>query len=205
MLMLLMNTEFIAIGGSLGSMRALSTILTQLPSDLAVPIAVVLHRQASADNFLVDMLQRNSKLNVQEASDKQTIKPSVVTIAPANYHLLIDDGHYALDIDEAVSGARPSIDVLFESVANNYNSAALAVILTGGGIDGAQGTVAIMESGGEVLVQNPLTAEAGDMPSAAIAAANISEVYPLNDLVDQIVLRCQPVLRSIDLRLNRDI
>jgi len=114
---------------------------------------------------------------------------------------MIDDEHYALKIDEAVNAARPSIDLLFGSVASKYNSDALGVILTGGGIDGATGVKAIMVNDGEIIVEDPVSAEGEEMPSAAIAAAITSGIYPLKELAGQIVQRCHPEFGPINSHL----
>jgi two-component system chemotaxis response regulator CheB len=93
--------------------------------------------------------------------------------------MLVERGLLSLSIDPPVAFARPSIDVLFESVAQAYGARALAVVLTGSNHDGAAGAAAIKRHGGVVLVQDPAGAEASETPSAAIAATRVDAVLPL--------------------------
>lgn len=191
-----MSVDLIAIGTSLGGLQALKTLLKTLPDDLVVPVAVVIHRHIESDDFIVDLLQQHSQLPVSEANDKSPIKSGTVTLAPAGYHLLVDDGVFSLLTDEPSVIARPSIDVLFESCADAYGSHLIGVILTGNGTDGANGLKAIQMQGGGLLVEDPLTAECGSMPKAAIAATGTSNVYPLADIGPQLMKMCPVALNS---------
>jgi two-component system chemotaxis response regulator CheB len=176
----------IVIGASLGGAHAAQTLFAQLPEAIALPIALVLHRHRDSGAGLVDFLQRESRLRIVEAVDKQRIEAGVVYLAPADYHLLIDGDRLALSVDEPVRYARPSVDVLFESAAATCREKAIAVVLTGGGADGALGVAAIDACGGKVLVQDPSTAVSGEMPSAAIRAAKNAEVLELASLAPRL-------------------
>jgi len=107
---------------------------------------------------------------VLEPEDKDVIRPGMVYVAPADYHLLVDDGHFALSTEGRVSAARPSIDVLFESAAQTFGQHVLAVVLTGSSKDGVRGSRRVRERGGKVLVQDPATAESPVLPAAVIAS-----------------------------------
>lgn len=103
--------------------------------------------------------------------DKQPLTPGI-WFAPPGYHLLIErELRFSLSIDAPVRWSRPSIDVLFESASDAYGAALHAVVLTGANDDGARGAAAVRRAGGLVLVQDPFTAEAQQMPLAALAAA----------------------------------
>jgi two-component system chemotaxis response regulator CheB len=151
-------------------LKVLRTLLLGLPQDFAQPIVVVLHRHRHADDSLVEVLQNKIQLPVGEALDKEPIRPGHVYVAPSDYHLLLDPEGFSLSTDPPVQYARPSIDVLFESAAENFGAAVVAVILTGANHDGAKGAARIEEMGGMIVVQNPDTAESPVMPLAAIAA-----------------------------------
>ena len=101
---------------------------------------------------------------------------------PRDYHLLVDGNRFALSIDERVQYARPSIDVLFESVAEAYRERAIGIVLTGTNEDGARGLAAIKLRGGVAVVQDPRTAERRQMPEAAIAAAEADAILPIEDI-----------------------
>lgn len=178
-----MNYDLIAIGASWGGLRAVSEILSALPDDFDVAVVVAQHRRNDAsDGGLAGILGLRTRLTVRDAEDKDPIEPGHIYLAPPDYHLLVDDRHFALSIDEPVNYARPSIDVLFESVAEAYRERAIGVILTGANWDGAAGLARIKALGGVAVVQDPARAERRDMPSAAIAATVADAVLPLEEI-----------------------
>ena len=172
----------IVLGASVGGTHALKTLLSVLPETFPEAIVAVLHRHRDSDGALIDLLQQDSRLPVVEVNDKQPIEAGVVYVAPADYHLLMDGDRFSLSIDEPVRYARPSVDVLFESAAAAGYSRLIAVILTGGGSDGASGAAAIEAAGGKVLVQSPTEAAAGDMPLAALSKLQNAEIHTLTAL-----------------------
>jgi two-component system chemotaxis response regulator CheB len=177
----------IVFGGSLGGNAALKEILRRLPADFPLPMAVVLHRHRDSDDLLIDVLQRGCAVPVGEADDKEPIDGGRVYLAPADYHLLIDRDCFALSTDDLVNFARPSIDVLFASAAEWGQRSVVAVILSGSGSDGASGARRVEECGGNVLVQDPGTAEARWMPTAAIAATRDARILDLAGIADALL------------------
>lgn len=177
-----MAYELIVIGVSLGGLTALRKVLGALPKDFPIAVAVVKHRQCDADDTLVDLLQNITVLPVAEAEDKDPVRPGHIYLAPPDYHLLVEKGHFALSTEAPVWYARPSIDVLFESAADAYRKRVVGVILTGNNQDGAQGLAAIQRKGGLTVVQDPQTAEARAMPEAAIAAVVVDKILPLEEI-----------------------
>jgi two-component system chemotaxis response regulator CheB len=171
----------IVIGTSLGGLRALETVLAGLPPGFPLPLAVVQHR-APEESQLAMLLQRHCRLPVADVNDKDRIVAGRVYLAPPDYHLLVDAGHFALSIDARVCFARPSIDVLFESAADVYRDRVVGVVLTGASHDGARGAARIKRLGGRVVAQIPETAEAPTMPRAAIAAGVVDDVLSLEDI-----------------------
>jgi two-component system chemotaxis response regulator CheB len=174
--------ELIVVGASLGGFRALEALLAGLPSHFPLPVAVVQHRSSDSDGSLVTLLSRHSLLAVLEVEDKQPIEPGRVYVGPADYHLLVEEGHFALSTEAPVRFARPSIDVFFESTADAYLDRAIAILLTGSNIDGAQGMRKIKECGGLTIVQEPATAESRRMPEAALALAKVDKVLPVEEI-----------------------
>jgi two-component system, chemotaxis family, protein-glutamate methylesterase/glutaminase len=169
----------IVIGASLGGLQALQTILASLPAKFLLPIVIVQHREAGTYEILQEILQRHSLLPVCDAEDQEAIKPGHVYLAPADYHLLLEPGYFTLSTGEPVNYARPAVDVLFESAADSYGEQAVGVILTGLNHDGARGLAAIKQRGGMAIVQDPATAEAPDMPKAALAATPVAKILAL--------------------------
>lgn len=177
-----MDFEIVVIGVSLGGRHALEVVLPALPKDFPLPVALVQHRGSGSDATLVAQLQKHSALPVAEPEDKEAIRRGQVYLAPADYHLLVEGGHFALSTDAPVWYARPSINVLFESAAAAYGEAVIGVLLTGANQDGVQGLAAIKRSGGMAVVQDPETAQAPEMAKAAIAAAAVDTVLPLEGI-----------------------
>jgi two-component system chemotaxis response regulator CheB len=175
--------EMIAIGGSWGGLEAVSTLLVGLSADVHATVVVALHRApASPRGVLESLLRQHADRPISEPHDKDTIELRHVYVAPADYHLLVEDGHFALSTDSRVQYARPSIDVLFESVAEAYRERAIGIVLTGANRDGAAGLAAIKERGGVAVVQDPATAERRTMPDAALAATGADAVLPLAEI-----------------------
>jgi two-component system, chemotaxis family, protein-glutamate methylesterase/glutaminase len=175
--------ELIVVGTSLGGFRALRTLFAALPPDLACPMLVAQHRGAGEGLDLATHLSAGSALPVADASDKDALTAGRVYLAPADYHLIVEQrGHVALSTMEPVHAARPSIDVLFESAADAYGSAVAGVVLTGASADGASGLARLEAAGGVAIVQEPSTAECPIMPRAALAATRSTTVLPLDGI-----------------------
>ena len=171
--------SIVVIGASLGGTRALTYLLSALPGHFPLPLVIVLHRAVDGDAFLRQFLHSHSTLPVLEAEDKMPVAAGHAYLAPANYHLLVENVEFSLSTEAPVGFARPSIDVLFESASAAYGSKTLGVLLTGASADGAWGAAKIRERGGTVVVQDPETAECPIMPRAAIAADAASSILPL--------------------------
>lgn len=177
--------RLVVIGGSWGGSRAVASILEQLDDELPLSIVVALHR--GADNLqgaLLSYLQARSKLPMCEADDKDPVRPGEVVVAPADYHLLVERGYYALSVDDRVQYSRPSIDVLFESAADAYGDRVIAVVLTGANQDGAGGVRAVKKHDGVTVAQDPATAERPEMPAAAVATGAVDHVLPLDGIAE---------------------
>src|SRR5919202_3006787 len=174
--------KMMVVGTSLGGLHALQILLSGLPKGFPIPVAIAQHRHKDSDDSLSVFLQQYCALPVSEAEDKEPIMPGRVYLAPADYHLLIEGGHLALSTDAPVCHARPSIDVLFESVADAYAERAIGIILTGANDDGAEGLRRIKERGGVTIVQDPATSERRRMPEAAIALSHADAVLPLEEM-----------------------
>jgi two-component system chemotaxis response regulator CheB len=175
--------ELVVVGASWGGLAATSKLLASLPRDFSVPLVIAQHRAADGpEGIMRSLLQHASPMPVVEAEDKQPIERGHVYVAPADYHLLVERGAFALSTDERVQFARPSIDVLFESAADAYGPAVVGIVLTGANDDGARGLARIKETGGVAIVQSPESAERATMPQAAIALTVADAVLPLEEI-----------------------
>lgn len=183
-----MQYEAIVIGVSAGGMNALNFIFSVLPSGFSIPIIIVQHVSARSDNDWTKLLNDKSNLTIKEADEKEKIETGNVYIAPANYHLMIEnDKTFSLTIDEYVNFARPSIDVLFESAAEAYKNKLIGIVLTGANNDGTKGIKRIKECGGLAIIQDPKTAESSTMPASAIAAIQPDYILSLEKIVQLLV------------------
>ena len=177
-----MEHAIVVLGTSWGGLNAVRVILGGLPTGIGLPIVIVQHRHRDSDGLLAELLQDVTPMPVAEVEDKDRVEPGRVFIAPPNYHLLIDDGHFALSTEEAVRFSRPSIDVTFTSAADEYGAGTIGVVLTGANDDGARGLRRIMDRGGRAIVEDPATAEIATMPAAALRAVPTATVLPVNEI-----------------------
>ncbi|MFV5701281.1 chemotaxis protein CheB [Flavobacterium sp. XS2P12] len=183
-----MQYEAIVIGVSSGGMNALKIISSALPVNFSTPIIIVQHLSAHSDSHWIKLLNEKSLLDVKEADEKEKIVKGTIYIAPPNYHLLIEkDKTFSLTIDERVSFARPSIDVLFESAAEAYKNKLIGIVLTGSNHDGTKGIKRIKECGGLAIIQDPKTAESAYMPKSAIDAIEPDYILSLENIVELLI------------------
>jgi two-component system, chemotaxis family, protein-glutamate methylesterase/glutaminase len=178
-----MDYELIAIGASWGGLHAVGDLLETLPPGVSPPLVLAQHRSPDSEpGGLERLLQLHTERPVCEAGDKDPIRPGHVYVAAPDYHLLVEGGEFSLSLDGRVQYSRPSIDVLFESVADSYGERAIGIILTGANADGAAGLARIKDAGGVAIVQDPGTAERAAMPEAAIAATSADAILPLEEI-----------------------
>ncbi len=167
----------VVIGGSAGSVEALSVLLPALPAGLQAAVLVVLHLPRNRPSLLCNIFRSRCALPLREAEDKEPIVPGTVYFAPPDYHLLVDDGPaLALSVDAPVHYSRPSIDVLFESAADAYGSGLIGMLLSGANQDGARGLAAIEARGGLAVVQEPDSAGVRTMPESALARTTAARI-----------------------------
>ncbi len=175
--------KIVVIGASAGALDAFYGVLPGLPKDYALPVLIVMHVPPDKKSVIAELLAAKCALAVTEAEDKEPLAPGHVYIAPPDYHLLVEsDGHISLSSDEQVLYSRPSIDVLFESAADAYDSSVIGVVLSGANHDGAAGLAKIVASGGRALVQRPDLAYAATMPQAAADACPTAEILTLAEI-----------------------
>jgi len=177
----------VAIGLSADGLGAIRTVLRGLPAGLDAPVVIVMHRAPQAVPRLAQIVARHCALPVKEAAPQDALLPGHVYFAPPDSHLVVAGDRLQLQHSDRVTFARPSIDVLFESVARTYGPRAVGVILSGAGQDGARGLQAIRAGGGVTIVQDPTEARFRRLPSAAIAADGIDFTVPLEEVSSTIL------------------
>jgi two-component system, chemotaxis family, protein-glutamate methylesterase/glutaminase len=181
--------DIVAIGASWGGLHAIGTVLSGLGPGFGAPVVVAQHRSPTEDQSLLpELLAGRCGLSVIDGEDKAPLVPGQVIVAPAGYHLLVEDGCVELSCEDLVQFSRPSIDVLFDSVAEAFGPRAVGVVLTGANADGAHGLAEIARRGGHTVVQDPATSERPEMPLAALRAVEPDAVLPLDEIAGHLEL-----------------
>ena len=185
--------RLIAIGASTGGTEAIREVLERLPGVTTPGIVITQHIPASFSGPFAQRMDRCSELEVSEAKDGEQILPGHAYIAPGDRHLMVirDGARYRcrLSDDVPVNRHRPSVDVLFRSVAQNVGPNALGVILTGMGKDGALGMKDMRDAGSHTIGQDEASSVVWGMPGAAVACGAVVETLPLDDIPEAILRR----------------
>jgi two-component system chemotaxis response regulator CheB len=178
-------SRVIAIGGSTGSPGVIVDILRRLPRDLACPVLLVIHINEPFGAAFAEWLDGQSPLRVRYARDGERpwgISDARVLMAPPGKHLVLDHGALRLTGDPERHSCRPSVDVLFESIAADVGSDAVACLLTGMGRDGAAGLLAIRRAGGATIAQDEATSVVFGMPREAIMLGAAEQILPVHEI-----------------------
>ncbi|MDQ2694118.1 MAG: PAS domain S-box protein, partial [Pseudomonadota bacterium] len=176
----------VGIGASAGGIEALQVFFEALPEQLGVAFVVVVHLDPEHRSDLAPILARWTRLPVEEVSGTVPLKADHVYVIPPNRRLQITDTEVGAFPFEQPQGQRAPIDLFFRSLAEQHGDG-FAVILSGGGSDGAVGVKAVKEQGGLILVQDPKEAAFDGMPRAAIATGMADLVLPVRDLAHRLV------------------
>lgn len=181
------SCEALIIGGSAGSLDVLLEIFPALRKDIRFPIILVVHRKPSNESLLTDLLKSRTTLAVGEAEEKEFLAPGKVFIAPADYHMLIEeDRSISLDYSEKINYSRPSIDVTFQSAAEVFKEKLVCILLSGSNSDGVEGLKCVNSFGGKVVIQNPDTAIMPYMPQQAALNVVPNIILDSRDMADYI-------------------
>ena len=176
-------SKLVIIGGSAGSLEVVLQIVTALPRSSGAAFVIVIHRKADSESVLTSLLSNRTALAVKEVEDKEDIRPDTVYVAPADYHLLLEDHYsFSLDCSEKIHFSRPSIDVSFDAAAETFGSRCAGVLLSGANADGATGLKQIRERGGFTIAQEPSSAEVSYMPQQAIALDAAAAILSPNEM-----------------------
>jgi two-component system chemotaxis response regulator CheB len=179
------NRDIVVVGGSAGALEALMTLLPGVPGDLPAAVFVVVHIGATTHSVLPEILNRAGPLPAQTAKDGARFEPGCIYVAPPDRHLLLDRGRIALRRGPRENLARPAIDPLFRSVAAEFGSRVIGVLLSGMLYDGASGLRAIKRCGGIAVVQ--ADAAYPEMPRHACDTADVDHRVPAAELAALLV------------------
>jgi len=188
--------ELVAIGSSTGGPSAAVQVLAGLSSDFAIPIVMVQHMLSDHLAVFAESMARQVRRPVALVTERMPLVPGRVYLASGLGHIVVRRllaGHLVVDVLKGPPehNCVPAVDPLFRSVADAVGVAAIAVVLTGMGTDGALGAAAIHDAGGVVLVQNEETSVVWGMPGATVAAGAADEVIALSDIAHRITRRTE--------------
>ncbi len=185
------SRKVVAVGTSTGGPSALLQVFRCLPENFPSPVLVVQHMPEGFTRAFAERINDNSALSVKEAEDGDLLRPGHGYVAPGHSHIVVErksGGDVVRVVGGAkVSGHRPSIDVLFDSVAAAYGRDSIGVIMTGMGRDGASGMLNIKKNGGSTIAQNEDTSVVYGMNRVAVEMGAIDVIVPLHDISKKIV------------------
>ena len=193
---MLTNTthKIIAIGASTGGTKAIEVVLAEMPASSPGTV-IVQHMPEHFTTSFSKRLNELSQMEVREAQDNDPVVPGVALIAPGNHHMLLhrSGGTYVVKIKDGplVHYQRPSVDVLFQSVASSAGKNAVGVILTGMGADGAKGLLAMKQSGAYTMAQNEESCVVFGMPKEAIKIGAVHKIVSLSEVSRSIIQSLQ--------------
>ena len=183
-----MHRDIIAIGGSLGGLDALCTLVRRLPQDFPAVLLAVLHTGPSSPMLLAELVGQSTTLAVAYGRDDEVVQKGRLLIAPPDRHMTVGlSGRIRLDCGPVVRFARPAVDKLFESVAEHFGPRAIGIVLSGGLQDGTTGLRAITAAGGLGIVQDPRDAQDPGMPVNAIKCGQPDYITRLNEIAPLLV------------------
>ena len=172
----------VGIGASAGGMEALLDLLRAMKNPTGMAFVVVLHLSADQESRLAELLGRATPMPVAAVSGPTPIEPDHVYVIPPNKHLSMNDGYLRLEEFDRPFGPRTAIDIFFRALAAAHGEKAIAIVLSGGGSDGAVGIASIKEQGGITLVQYPGEARHDSMPLGAIATGTVDFILPVAEM-----------------------
>ncbi|KAF0143792.1 MAG: two-component system chemotaxis family response regulator CheB [Nitrospirae bacterium] len=183
--------DAVAIGTSTGGPPALQVLLPKFPKDISFGVLIVQHMPHGFTGPLAKRLDTMCQIHIKEAEEGDKIEPGIALIAPSGLHMKVRKNQklIRLDMEPLNTAHRPSVDVLFQAVADNYGNRSIGVILTGMGSDGAKGIRLMKEQGAVTLAQDEETSTIFGMPKVAIESGVIDKVVPITSMAEEILKR----------------
>jgi two-component system chemotaxis response regulator CheB len=186
----------IAIGASTGGTEAIASVLTKLPASTP-GMVIAQHIPPIFSRAFANRLNEICAIEVKEAEEGDVLRPGLALVAPGDFHMLLRKagGRYSVNIKTGprVCYQRPSVDVLFSSVAEAAGSRAVGILLTGMGADGSQGLLKMRQAGARTIAQNEATCVVFGMPREAINLGAAEQILPLLAIPEGILTVRRPV------------
>jgi two-component system chemotaxis response regulator CheB len=194
------SRRIIAIGSSTGGPQTVAKIVSQFPADMP-PVLITQHMPAGFTTHFADRLNKSCAMEVREAKDGDDVHPGLILIAPGDFHMTLQHTSAGLKVRVAggpqVCFSRPSVDVLFSSVAQLVGGPALGVLLTGMGTDGARGMLQMRQTGSVTIAQDENTSIVYGMPKEAARIGAAAMTLPVEKIAGEILKQIsQPFVRK---------
>jgi len=187
-----MEKEFyvVGIGSSAGGLKALKEFFRRLPTTIPAAFIVITHLNRDRHSILNDLLATQTAIPVARVDEDVQILPGNIYVLTENTSLTIRNGWLKVaPRDQKILNS--SVDIFFSSLADEFKARAIGIILSGGGNDGLEGALHLAESGGKVMVQNPLTAEVTGMPESIIDHDHPSDILNPTKLAEKLIELCK--------------
>ena len=185
------DSTVVAVGASFGGTEAIADLMSQLPGNMP-PMVITLHVPPTFSADYASRLNKISQIHVQQAEGGERLKPGTAFLAPGGKHLAVRksaQGSYVTDLVDTppVHSCKPSVDVLFHSVARTVGANAIGIVLTGMGSDGAEGLLSMLKAGATTFAQDQASSKMFAMPRAAIEAGAVEQIVSLKEMPAAII------------------
>jgi chemotaxis response regulator CheB len=180
----------IAIGASAGGIKGLLQLLPDLPVIPDCCLLIVVHLQPRVKSFLAAILGRSAHWGIKQAEQGEILRAGCAYVAPPDFHLLLSGGRLHLSSSEPVQMHRPSVDVLFHSLAQQQRFRTIGILLSGSGSDGSEGLRSMKLSGASTIVQDPADAMFPSMPEHGIETGCVDFIIPTRSIALKISTLC---------------
>ena len=179
---------YIGIGASAGGLEALQNLVNHIPTNTNFTYIVAQHLSPTYKSLLVELLSKDAPIKIKAAEDGEIIEANTMYICPPNKNIVVDeDKILLLETKEISYGPKPSVNLLFESIANAKKNKSIGIILSGTGSDGSRGIRAIKSEDGFTIAQQPMNAKYDGMPNSAINTGNIDLILDTEVMITEII------------------
>ena len=188
--MIMKNNDliYIGIGASAGGLEALQNLVNHIPTNTNFAYIVAQHLSPTYKSLLVELLSKDAPIKIKAAEDGEIIEANTMYICPPNKNIVVDeDKILLLETKEISYGPKPSVNLLFESIANAKKNKSIGIILSGTGSDGSRGIRAIKSEDGFTIAQQPMNAKYDGMPNSAINTGNIDLILDTEVMITEII------------------
>lgn len=186
----------VGVGSSAGGIEALISLVSNLPKDVNASLVIAQHLSPSHKSQMSDILARETSFDVEEITNDIKVKKNTIYVGPPGHHIVLRQGHLKLEQKPEDVTPKPSVNILFESLAEELGDHSIGIVLSGTGSDGSRGLRNIKSAGGFAIVQSPETAKYDGMPTASLKAVDVDRVLTPEDMGQEIASFTSNIVES---------